>query len=70
MSSDEHIWLRKIEDKVDAVLALVNDIRSNGCVQAPRHDDHEKRIRSLETMTYRALGGIAVLVFLVHVFWK
>ena len=51
LSSDEHAWLRRIEDKLD-------DIRMNGCSKAPQHEDHETRLRTVENQQAETRGKV------------
>ena len=48
LSNEEHAWLRSIENKIDGIQKDVAHIVAYGCSQAPRHDDHEGRIRKVE----------------------
>ena len=61
MTSDEHAWLLRIETKIDRLEESVSRLTAYGCSQAPRHDDHEKRIRAVEnTMAENHGKGIVV----------
>jgi hypothetical protein len=68
MTSEEHAWMRRIEDKLDKhsdQLACVNksiaDLTAYGCAQAPRHDDHESRLRIVENSMAESKGKGVVI---------
>ena len=60
MTAEEHAWLRRIEDKLD-------DIRMNGCSKAPAHEDHEKRLRSVETQQAESRGKLLMASSIISV---
>ena len=81
LTSDERDWLRTIEGKLDGIKDDVAQLTAFGCAQAPRHDDHETRIRSVEENINQAKGGLrmahvlsgvigAVLAFVAGKIWK
>jgi hypothetical protein len=81
LTTEEHNWLRSIEGKIDTIRADVAKITAYGCAQAPRHDDHEKRIRNVEEAVNQSKGALrmahvlsgaigACLMFLANRLWK
>ena len=60
MTTEEHAWLRRIEEKLDG-------IRMNGCAKAPAHEDHEKRLRAVENQQAESRGKIVILSGLISV---
>ena len=72
MNAEEHAWLRRIEEKLDKhsdQLASVNksiaDLTAYGCAQAPRHDDHEGRLRLVENSMAENKGKVVVIGALI-----
>ena len=68
MNADEHEWLRRIENKIDkhadqlaAANKSIGDLTAYGCAQAPRHDDHETRIRTVENWKAEMIGRVFIL---------
>jgi hypothetical protein len=57
LTTDEHAWLRRIETKLDDTQANVAKLTAFGCAQAPRHDDHEQRMRVLENAHAQGKGA-------------
>jgi hypothetical protein len=81
LTTEEHAWLRSIEGKIDTIRADVSKLTAFGCAQAPRHDDHEKRIRAMEEVVNQSKGALrmahvlsgaigAGLMFLANRLWK
>jgi hypothetical protein len=81
LTTDEHAWLRSIETKIDTIQKDVAKLTAYGCAQAPRHDDHEKRIRNVEEIVNQSKGALrmahvlsgaigACLMFLANRLWK
>ena len=81
LTTDEHAWLRTIEAKIDTIQKDVAKLTAYGCAQAPRHDDHERRIRSIEAMANQSKGALhvahvlsgaigAALMFLANRLWR
>ena len=60
MTTEEHAWLRRIEEKLDG-------IRMNGCAKAPSHEDHEKRLRTVENQQAESRGKIVMLSAFISV---
>ena len=54
MNAEEHAWLARIEEKLDG-------IRMNGCAKAGQHEDHEKRLRVVETNQAESRGKVVML---------
>jgi hypothetical protein len=67
LTTDERAWLHRIEEKIDGVKGDVAYICAHGCVQAPRHDDHEKRMRKLEASENQRIGSMAVVATAITV---
>ena len=61
LTNEEHAWLRKIEEKIDIIQRDIAKITAYGCAQAPRHDDHEKRIRAVEAAEAKREGRVAII---------
>jgi len=81
LTTEEHNWLRSIESKIDGIKADVAKLTAYGCAQAPRHDDHEKRIRNVEEAVNQSKGALrmahvlsgaigAGIIFLANRLWK
>ena len=81
LTTEEHNWLRSIEGKIDTIRTDVSKLTAFGCAQAPRHDDHEKRIRAMEEIVNQSKGALrmahvlsgaigAGLMFLANKLWK
>lgn len=81
LSTEEHAWLRSIEAKIDGIRADVAKITAYGCAQAPRHDDHERRIRATEETLAEGKGALrmahvlsgaigACLMFVANRIWR
>ena len=60
MTTEEHAWLRRIEEKLDG-------IRMNGCAKAPAHEDHEKRLRAVENQQAESRGKVVILSAIISV---
>ena len=67
MTADEHAWMRRIEDKIDAHGKMLNNINANGCVRAPSHDDHEARLRVVENQQAESRGKVVMLSAVISV---
>ena len=81
LTTEEHSWLRSIEGKIDGIRSDLAKITAYGCAQAPRHDDHEKRIRAVEESVAQSRGAIraanwvsgivgAAVMFLLNRIWR
>jgi len=60
--------LRRLEDKVDALTAVVLEVKGSLIARVDQHqttlDDHEKRLRALEKFRYAwpSVAGVAGLI--------
>jgi len=67
MTSDEHAWLVRIEDAIKENNNLLNKINATGCAKAFTHDDHERRLRVVETQQAESRGKMVMLSGIISV---
>lgn len=59
--------LGRIEAELHAVAKLVSELKNDSKV---RLDDHEARLRKLESFAWKATGVLAVLTFALNIILK
>ncbi len=67
MTSDELAWLVRIEKAIDANSILLHNMNANGCAKASSHDDHERRLRSVENQQAESRGKMVMLSGVISV---